>query len=170
MTYKRLRPISETVILGIDPGTTRVGYGVIKKSGGVIKLLDYGVIEPGKNDDHFRTLEKSLNLVIKKYKPSLAAVEKIYFSKNKKTAMSVAEYRGIILFILNKKALKVLEFNPNDIKLVVTGMGNSDKKTVSKYVCFTLGINKIAGHDDASDALAVAIRAAFERGVDPAPL
>lgn len=174
MMSKKLQPmvrpahhkIPETIILGIDPGTTRIGYGVIKKSGSVLKLLDYGIIEPVGNDNRFNILERLLNSIIKKYKPSLAAVEKIYFSKNKKTAMSVAEYRGIILFILNKKVKTVLEFDPNNIKLAVTGSGNSDKKTISEYVCLTLGISNISGPDDASDALAVAIRASFERGVD----
>lgn len=162
MTYKKFSPTPK-VILGIDPGTTRIGYGVIKKAKNAFKLLDYGIIEPGRNHLRFRNLEKKLVSLVKKYKPHLASVEKIYFAKNKKTAISVAESRGIILFILNKNKVKTMEFSPNDIKSAITGFGKSDKKTVSKYVCLTLGIKKIKGPDDASDALAVALRAAFER-------
>ena len=166
MMYKK-SPLTPKVILGIDPGTTRIGYGVIKKAGGALKSLDYGVIEPGKGDSRFRNLETKLNLLIKKYKPQIAGVEKIFFSKNKKTAISVAEYRGIILFILNKNVVKTLEFTPNDIKSAVTGSGKSDKKIVSRYVCLTLGLRRVLGYDDAADALAIAIRASFEKGVDP---
>ena len=152
------------IILGIDPGTTRIGYGVISKRGSSLNLLACGLIEPGREKSRFKNLEKGLSSLIKKHKPDLAAVEKLYFSKNKKTAMAVAESRGIILFILNKYNLKTLEFNPNDVKSTVTGRGNSDKKTVARYVCMTLGVEKVNGPDDVSDALAIAIRASFERG------
>jgi len=152
------------VILGIDPGTTRIGYGVISKNGSSLKLLECGLIEPGREKSRFKNLERGLSMLIKKHKPDLAAVEKLYFSKNKKTAMSVAESRGIILFILDKYSFKTLEFDPNDVKSAVTGFGKSDKKAVAKYVCLTLGIQRVDGPDDISDALAIAIRASFERG------
>jgi len=168
-TYKKSLQTPK-VILGIDPGTTRIGYGVIKKIGSRACLLDYGVIEPGRGESRFRNMERSLNSIIKKYKPRLAAVEKIYFAKNKKTAISVAESRGIIMFILNEHKIKTLEFTPNEVKSAVAGSGTSDKKTVARYVCLALGIGKVTGPDDASDALAIALRASFERGVDPAPL
>lgn len=161
MTYKKHLPTPK-VILGIDPGTTRIGYGFIKKLGPLVELMDYGVIEPGRSEARLRNLERRLVALIKKHRPQLAAVEKIYFSKNKKTAISVAESRGIILFILSKNKIKTLEFNPNDIKSAVAGSGRSDKKTVSKYVCLRLGVGKINGPDDAADALATALRASFE--------
>src|SRR3990167_1345803 len=100
-TYKKSL-LTPKIILGVDPGTTRIGYGLIKKTGSVLKLLDYGVIEPGRGGSGFSVLDKKLSGLIKKYKPDLAAVEKLYFAKNKKTAMTVAESRGIILFILNQ--------------------------------------------------------------------
>ena len=156
--------VRDRIILGIDPGTTRIGYGLIKKTGSKLELLDYGLIEPGRENSKFSILDRKLSGIIKKYKPDLAAVEKLYFAKNKKTAMAVAESRGIILFILNQHGLKIMEFSPNEIKLAVTGSGSSDKKTVAHYVSLTLKIGKISGPDDASDALAAAIRASFERG------
>ncbi len=151
------------VILGIDPGTTRIGYGIIKKVGSRACLVGYGVIEPGRGESRFRNMERSLNSIIKKYKPRLAAIEKIYFSKNKKTAMSVAESRGIIMFILSKHKIKTLEFTPNEVKSAVTGSGTSDKKAVTRYVCLTLGVEKVNGPDDVSDALAIALLASFQR-------
>lgn len=79
--------------------------------------------------------------------------------------MAVAEARGVILFILERHNIKTLEFSPNDIKAAVTGSGISDKKTVSQFTASVLGLKKISGYDDASDALAVAVRAAFERSL-----
>lgn len=152
------------IILGIDPGTTRIGYGVISKKGGSLGLVECGLIEPGRERFRFRNLEKKLSFLIKKHKPDLAAVEKLYFSKNKKTAMAVAELRGAILLILNRHAFQTLEFDPNNVKLAVAGSGKSDKKTLAKYACMALGIEKVNGPDDISDALAIAIRASFERG------
>ncbi len=162
MMSKKSAPTPK-VILGIDPGTTRIGYGVIKKVGSRAELTDCGVIEPGKSGLRFKNMERGLSLIITKYKPQLAAVEKIYFSKNKKTAISVAESRGIIMFILSKHKIKTLEFTPNEVKSAVTGSGTSDKKAVARYVCLTLGVKKIAGPDDVSDALAIALLASFQR-------
>jgi crossover junction endodeoxyribonuclease RuvC len=163
MMYKKSSPIPNITILGIDPGTMRIGYGVINKRGSHLEALAYGVIEPKGMNGRFRDIEAGLNRLIKKYKPDVAAVEKIFFSKNKKTAMAVAEARGVILFILERHKIKTLEFSPNDIRAAVTGSGMSGKKIVSQFTAFTLGLKKISGYDDASDALAVAVRAAFER-------
>ena len=166
MMYKKSLRTLNTTILGVDPGTMRIGYGVINKKGSRLEALTYGVIEPTKGSGRFKSIDEELNKLIKKYKPDVAAVEKIFFSKNKKTAIAVAEARGVILFILEKNGIKTLEFSPNEIKAALTGSGISDKKVVSEYTAFALGLKKISGYDDASDALAVAVRASFERGVD----
>ena len=165
MMYKKFSPTPNTTILGIDPGTMRIGYGVISKKGSHLTALDYGVIEPRAGNGRFKELAQKLDKLIKKYKPEVAAVEKIFFSKNKKTAIAVAEARGVILFILEQHGVKTLEFSPNEIKAAITGSGASDKKTVSQFTAFALGLKKISGYDDASDALAVAVRAAFERSL-----
>ncbi len=166
MMYKKSLRTPSITILGVDPGTMRIGYGVISKSGSHFEALTYGVIEPVSGNGRFKDIGQGLNKLIKKYKPNVAAVEKIFFSKNKKTAMAVAEARGVILFILEQHSIKTLEFSPNEIKAAVTGSGMSDKKTVSQFTASALGLKKISGYDDAADALAVAVRAAFERGVD----
>jgi len=151
------------VIIGIDPGTVRVGYGVIKKSGG-LKSLEYGIIgDENKNAaERLAHIGDEIAALIKKYKPDFVGIEKIYFSKNKKTAISVAEARGVIVFVVKNMGVPILEFTPSDIKRVVAGDGKCDKYALRKIVAITLGEEKIDGPDDASDALAIAIRASFE--------
>ena len=150
-------------ILGIDPGTTRMGYGLINTNPS-LEYIDCGVI----GDDTANYLDRLLYIgdefekKIKEYKPSVIGIEKVFFSKNKKTAISVSEARGVILFLSRTNGVPVFEFSPSDIKRSVAGDGACDKATLSKMVSITLGIDKIPGHDDASDALAIAIRTSFE--------
>ena len=146
-------------ILGIDPGTSRIGYGLINDR--PLKLIDYGVIEiKDKTNTKFLTLSEKLEELINKSRPDAAAVEKIYFAKNQKTAIEVAQARGIILLSLLKNKIPVYEYTPQEIKLSVTNYGLADKKAVAKLVKLLLGINELKGYDDASDALAIAITAA----------
>jgi len=151
------------VFLGIDPGTVRVGYGLVKKDGG-LKAIEYGLIGDGDKSYSERLVHigEELKKLIKKHKPDVIGIEKVYFSKNKKTAISVAEARGVIVFVAESMGVPALEFSPTDIKSVVAGDGRCDKEALRKVVEITLGEKKIEGHDDVSDALAVAIRASFE--------
>lgn len=151
------------IILGIDPGTTRVGYGVIKKDKG-LHFVAAGTIGTDVKNPYLRlkTIEGGLRKIIKKYKPGLSAVEKLYFSKNQKTALSVAEAKGVIMLTLGKEKIPIKEFGPSEIKSVVTGSGRSDKKAVERVVALILKVPKIEGFDDASDALAIAIRASLD--------
>ncbi len=152
------------VILGIDPGTTRMGYGVIK-SGRNPSLVSCGVIGDTKKSRSERLLflGKELKKIIDENKPDLVGIENVYFSKNKKTAISIAEARGVALFVFEQAGIPVLEFSPSDVKRVVAGDGSCDKGVLSKIVSITLGVDKIPGPDDVSDALAIAIRASFEK-------
>jgi len=151
------------IILGIDPGTVRVGYGVIEK-GSRLRAIDYGIIGDAKKDKSERLLHinDGIKSLIKKYKPVVVGVEKIYFSKNKKTAISVAEARGVIVLAIKNMGVPLAEFTPSDIKSVVAGDGRCDKNALKKIVEITLGEEKIDGPDDISDALAIAIRASFD--------
>lgn len=152
------------VILGIDPGTVRVGYGCINKDNG-LTMIACGVVGDSKKDNVNRLLHigNEIERLIKTHNPDVVSVEKIYFSKNKKTAISVAEARGVILFIARKMGVPILEFSPTDVKRAVAGDGRSDKKALAKLVGITLGEKYISGPDDVSDALAIAIRASFEK-------
>ncbi|MBI2024530.1 MAG: crossover junction endodeoxyribonuclease RuvC [Candidatus Harrisonbacteria bacterium] len=158
-------------ILGIDPGTSRMGYGLIEANGS-LKLIKYGTIETSEKllKDKIFSLSVSLNAILKELAPELVAVEKLFFSKNRKTALDVAQARGAILSILTKTSIPIVEYSPNEVKLQVTGYGFTDKLGVAKMVKAILGVDELAGHDDASDALAVAITAANMRrlygGVD----
>ncbi|MDP3901713.1 MAG: crossover junction endodeoxyribonuclease RuvC [bacterium] len=145
-------------ILGIDPGTNRIGYGLINDR--PLKLIDYGVLEiKERSSKKFLLLAEGLERLITDFKPDFAGVEKIYFAKNQKTAIEVAQARGIILYLLLKNKIAFAEYGPQEIKSAVTGYGLADKKAVAKLVAKLLQIDKLHGHDDASDALAIAITA-----------
>jgi len=153
------------IILGLDPGTTRLGYGVIKTGPG-IKYVNCGVIEPRTSGRAARLmfLSKKLNGIIDRYQPDCAAVEKLYFSKNKITALAVAEARGVILLTLAEHGVMIKEFAPNEVKKLVAGWGRSDKRGVEKAVKITLGLPRgLRVLDDATDALALALCGAFTR-------
>jgi crossover junction endodeoxyribonuclease RuvC len=155
-------------ILGIDPGSTRVGYGFIKKgAGNSVTLLDYGIIENKAETlvEKMVAVGVGVEKILKKFSPTLVAVEKLYFSKNQKTALEVAHARGVILFVIRKTGIPTLELGPGEIKAAVTGYGNADKQAVAKMTKLILNIEKIVGPDDVSDALAVAIAAASLTGI-----
>lgn len=152
-------------ILGIDPGTSRIGYGLINDR--PLKLIDYGVIEiKDKTNKKFLMLSEKLGELINKFKPDAASVEKIYFAKNQKTAIEVAQARGIIILSLLNKKIPIYEYTPQEVKLAVTNYGLADKKAVAKLVKQLLGIKELKGYDDASDALAIAITAANYQRLD----
>jgi crossover junction endodeoxyribonuclease RuvC len=150
-------------VLGIDPGTTRTGYGLIEKNGGV-RLIDCGLIsgEGIRPDKRLVLLEKELVKLVKRLRPDLVSLEKLFFSKNKRTAMSVSEARGVIMLTVRKLGVPVLEFTPNEIKAMVAGSGRANKDEVRRAVCYTLGVHSIPGPDDVSDALAVALGGSFD--------
>ena len=151
-------------ILGIDPGSSRIGYGLIEDNGS-LSLVDYGVLEIKE-----KTLSgKILNLagqfeeLLKKTKPDLAGIEKLYFMKNIKTGIEVAQSRGVLMLAILKNKIPVLEFDPTQVKQTVTNYGQSDKIAVAKMVKKILNVEEITGYDDASDAIAIAITASFHK-------
>lgn len=147
------------IILGIDPGTTRIGYGVVLYEKGAMTCIDYGLIENSGTDrvHDLRTTEEDLNNLIDKYKPTRAAVERLFFTKNQKTAMAVSEMRGVILLTLGKKGIPVDEFTPQQVKQAVSSYGGASKNQVEAMVRMLLKIKSEIKPDDAADALAVAI-------------
>ena len=155
------------IIIGIDPGTTRIGFGIISEKSGKLSLIDYGVIESKpKQEISVSILEncKKLSKIIKKYKPKIAGIEKIFFAKNIKTGIDVAQSRGALILELAKAGIKIRELSPSEIKSSVTGYGLADKKSVSKMAGIILGIKDgLKGYDDASDAVAIAIATAFSK-------
>lgn len=152
------------IVLGIDPGTKRVGYGLVQKNGSRLACLEAGILSVSSSAPHLALREIKLGLsgLIKKYSPDMLAIERLFFSKNKKTALTVAEARGVILVSAAEFGLPIKEYAPNAVKLGVAGYGKADKKAVWKMVCLTL---QLRGNilDDASDALALAILGCGEK-------
>ncbi len=149
------------IILGIDPGTASMGYGVIKKSKILtLECLDYNVIHtsPKMNPgERLKVISNEISKVMKKYKPDVLAIENIFFFRNLKTAMPVSQAKGVVLLAAAKKKIPVWEFSPPQIKLAVTGNGRADKKEVQRKIKEILKLKEIPKPDDAADALAIAV-------------
>lgn len=153
-------------VLGIDPGTDRVGFAVLDFEKQKFAYVASGIL-PIQNAEHSQKLlqiEKGLFKIIKKYKPEGSGVEKLFFSKNQKTALAVAEARGVILKALAEKKLRIVEINPNEIKMFLTGYGNADKRAVANMAQKFIGRPIHANFDDETDAIAIAITTAFRIG------
>lgn len=149
-------------VLGIDPGTARVGYGMID-FGREFRLISYGVIEiDRKKTGAFLELAKRVDLLLAASKPDLSGLETIFFSKNQKTALSVSEARGVIRYLIESRGIPLKELRPIEVKQAVTGYGFANKESVAKMVKKILGIQTLSGYDDASDALAIAIASAMK--------
>lgn len=146
-------------ILGIDPGTTRLGYAVISGTPSAPLLVASGVIGDRNLSKEKRLwhIHRGLLVVIKEFMPDVIALEKLFFSKNVKTAMMVAEARGVILLTAQSANLKVYEYAPQEIKIALTSRGNADKKQVAAMAKAVLKTNYTPRWDDESDAMAIAI-------------
>ena len=147
-------------ILGIDPGTGILGFGVIDYDKGQLQLVDAGVIRtPVKEDDAVRllTIYDELTEIIKLNKPEAMSVEKLFFARNVTTAMTVAQARGVVLLCGQQAGLPLHEFTPMQIKQAITGYGKADKKQMQEMVRILLRLKEVPKPDDAADALAAAI-------------
>ncbi len=148
------------IILGIDPGIAIVGYGVIEKNKNLTRIIDYGVITTHKDERLPDRLEKVyLGVVelIKKYQPDAVAIEELFFQNNQKTAIIVAEARGVTLLACKQFVKNLYEYTPLQIKQALTGNGRAEKKQVQYMVKAILNLKVIPKPDDAADAIAVAL-------------
>src|SRR3989344_277256 len=153
-------------ILGIDPGTATTGYGIIKtgKRKDEFVIGDFGVISTKAklpDAERLKILADDLTKIIKKYKPACVGVEKLFFTTNQKTVMAVSQARGVVLYIAQAHKIPILEFTPLQVKSFICGYGKADKKQVQYMVQKTFKLKSIPKPDDAADALAVALCAAF---------
>lgn len=147
-------------ILGIDPGTGILGFGVIEASNNKSQLVDAGVIRtPVKEDDAVRlqTIFDELTDIITSAKPEVMAVEKLFFAQNVTTAMTVAQARGVVLLCGKQAGLAIYEYTPLQIKQALTGYGRADKKQIQEMVRVVLKLKEVPKPDDCADALAAAI-------------
>lgn len=148
-------------ILGIDPGTGILGFGVIEvDKTNKTKLIDAGVIRtPVKQADSQRliTIYNELQEIIKATKPDTMAVEKLFFAQNVTTAMSVSQARGIVLLLGEQHRMQLYEYTPQQIKQALTGYGRADKKQMQEMVRMILNLKEVPKPDDCADAIATAL-------------
>jgi crossover junction endodeoxyribonuclease RuvC len=154
------------VILGIDPGTTRIGFGALE-GGRKATFLDCGLLNITSKKPEERVAEATTHfeMLLKKYRPEIVAIEKLFFVNNQKTGIRVAEMRGVLMMLAHRSSAMLKEYAPTEIKKAVAGFGGADKAAVAKMVRLTLAIENIPGPDDVSDALAVALTASFDSGI-----
>ena len=147
-------------ILGIDPGTGILGFGVIEIKGRSAEMVDAGVIRtPVKEDDAVRllTIYEELTDIIAANKPQIMSVEKLFFARNVTTAMTVAQARGVVLLCGMQAGMTIFEYTPMQIKQAVTGYGKADKKQMQEMVRVHLKLKDVPKPDDCADALAAAL-------------
>src|SRR3989339_822099 len=147
-------------ILGIDPGYGRIGIAVVEKTNRGENLIHSECFETDAKLEHSKrllALGEKIKATINKYEPNKIAIETLLWSKNKKTALQVAEARGVILLEAERSGVLIKEYNPNQIKLAVTGYGKSDKKQVINMVEKLIKLEPGKRHDDEYDAIAIAL-------------
>ena len=148
------------VILGIDPGYAIIGYGAVEFSGGRYNTRGYGAIYTKAEDDFSHRLEvifDTMTEVLNIYKPDAVSIEKLYFQNNQKTAIGVAQARGVILLSIKKYGANLYEYTPLQVKTAVTGYGQARKTQVMAMTQRLLSLKDMPKPDDTADALAIAI-------------
>jgi crossover junction endodeoxyribonuclease RuvC len=147
-------------VLGLDPGTATTGWAVISEKNGEFTAIAYGCIETKKNkSDEERILEiaEDLKKIILKYRPREAAIEKLFYFKNQKTIIEVAQSRGALLLTLGQNRVKIASYTPLQVKQALTGYGRAEKKQVQLMTKNILRLKSIPKPDDTADAIAIAI-------------
>ncbi|MEI3158317.1 MAG: crossover junction endodeoxyribonuclease RuvC [Monoglobus pectinilyticus] len=147
-------------IIGIDPGYAIVGYGVIDYIGNKFKIVEYGAITTESNqnmNERFKSIHDDLNTIIERTKPKFLAIEELFFNSNQKTAINVAQARGVLLLSALNHGISVHEYTPLQVKQAVVGYGRAEKKQVQLLVKSILGLEKVPKPDDTADALAIAV-------------
>ena len=148
------------IILGIDPGYAIVGFGIIKYEGGRLTVLDFGAITTPAGmefTERLKCIYDDLTYLFDKYKPDAMAVEKLFFNTNQKTAIDVAQARGVILLAAKNHDTECFEYTPLQVKQSVVGYGRAEKKQVQEMTRQLLGLSAVPKPDDTADALAMAI-------------
>jgi crossover junction endodeoxyribonuclease RuvC len=148
------------IILGIDPGTAALGYGIIERTGGRLRAIDHGCLETSPDlplPERLVLIHRLVSDLIQLHSPDLVGVERLFFSRNAQTAFAVGQARGVVLLAAGQHGITVREATPNEVKSAVAGYGAADKEQVKRMVGIVLGLPRPPEPDDAADALAVAI-------------
>lgn len=147
-------------ILGLDPGTAITGYGVIEVTGNRYKLLDYGCIRTPAHTplpQRLNLIHGAVSQLLEGFQPEQTAVEELFFSRNTKTALSVAQARGVLLLAAAQKGIPVTGYTPLQVKQAIVGYGQADKQQIQYMVAKLLSMKAMPKPDDAADALAIAL-------------
>lgn len=148
------------IVLGIDPGTASVGYGIVERTGSRLRAVDYGCLTTSPDAplaDRLHHIHALVAELIETHTPDVVAVERLFFSRNAQTALAVGQARGVVLLAAAQAAVPVREATPNEVKSGVTGYGAADKGQVARMVTVILGLSEVPTPDDTADALATAI-------------
>lgn len=148
------------LILGLDPGTAITGYGLVREVEGQLIAVDYGVITTSSEtemDKRLLQIYQELSAIISRHKPDAVAVEKLFFSRNVRTAMAVGQARGVVLLTAALAGVPVYEYTPLEIKQAIVGYGGAEKQQVQQMVKLLLNLAEVPQPDDAADAIAVAV-------------
>jgi len=148
------------IVLGIDPGTAAMGYGIVERNGGSLRAVDYGCLTTSADSplpDRLNQIHAAVTELIETHTPDLLAVERLFFSKNAQSAFGVGQARGVVLLAAAQAGIPVREATPNEIKVGVTGYGAADKAQVGRMVAVILQLAEVPTPDDTADALATAI-------------
>jgi len=151
------------IILGIDPGTAALGYGIIERTGGRLREVDHGCLVTSADlplPERLLAIHTLVDELLALHKPALMGVERLFFSKNVQTAFGVGQARGVVLLAAAQHGVPVREATPNEVKSAIAGYGAADKEQVARMVQLVLGMAELPRPDDASDALAIAAWAA----------
>lgn len=152
------------IVIGIDPGLERMGYGIVRREGSKLNPVAYGLLLTPRvaTCDRIQLLFEELCQVMDQHQPTEFAIEKLFFTKNQTTAMDVARASGVALLAAAQRGLAVHEYSPPEIKKGVVGHGAADKKQIQFMVTRLLGLQQAPKPDDVADALAVAITHALQ--------
>jgi crossover junction endodeoxyribonuclease RuvC len=155
------------IVLGIDPGTAALGYGIVESTGGRLRAVDHGVLSTSADlglPERLHAVHELVVTLLAAHAPALLAVERLFFSKNAQTAFAVGQARGVVLLAAAQAGVTVVEATPSEVKSAVAGYGAADKEQVQRMVQVVLGMAEPPRPDDAADALAVAVWAAHSAG------
>lgn len=147
-------------VLGIDPGTARVGYGVVEGEGALLRAVGYGVVATPASQalpERLKEIYRAIGALIAEMAPDALAAEELFFSRNARTAFAVGQARGVVLLAAAHAAIPVFEYTPLQVKQAVAGYGRASKEQVQEMVRVLLSLPEVPRPDDAADALAVAI-------------
>ena len=151
------------IVLGIDPGTAALGYGIVERTGSRLREVDHGCLVTSPDlglPERLLAIHALVDELLTLHQPRLIAVERLFFSRNVQTALGVGQARGVVLLAAAQHGTPVREATPNEVKSAITGYGAADKEQVQRMVQLVLGMSELPRPDDAADALAIATWAA----------